>query len=38
MSQIFDLGLRFCFMNSRKLNLKNDQKLPVFLHKIKTKA
>ena len=29
-SQIFYLGLRFCVINSRKLNLKIDQKLPVF--------
>ena len=29
-SQIFNLGLSFCLMKSRKLSLKNDQKLPFF--------
>ena len=38
MSQISDLGPSFYFMQSRKKVLKNGQKLPVFLHKIKTKA
>ena len=37
MSQIFYLGLSFYFIKSRKLSLKNYQKLPVFLNKIKTK-
>ena len=37
-SQIFYLGPSFYLMQSRKKTvLKNDQKLPVFLHKIKTK-
>ena len=29
-SQIFDLGHRFHFMQSRKLSCKNGQKFPVF--------
>ena len=35
-SQIFDLGPTFYFMKSKFL--KNDQKLPVFCHKIKTRT
>ena len=42
MSQIFDKGLSFCFIvyRRRKLekNTKKYQKLPIFCHKIKTKA
>ena len=30
LSQNFDLGSSFYFMHSRKKNLKNEQKLPVF--------
>ena len=37
-SQIFYLGPSFYFMQSRKKVVKNDQKLPVFLNKIKTKT
>ena len=41
-SQIFYLGLSFCFMPYRKRNFErkyqNSQKLPVFCHKIKTKT
>ena len=37
-SQIFLLGPSFHFKNSRKKVLKNDQKLPVFWHEIKTKG
>ena len=37
-SRIFYLGPSFYFMQSRKEKfLKNEQKLPVFWHKIKTK-
>ena len=42
MSQIFDKGLSFCFIVYRRWKLgkkyKKSQKLPVFYHKIKTKA
>ena len=42
MSQKFDLGLSFCFMQCRRRHLKKkvqkSQKLPVFYHKIKTRA
>ena len=42
MSQNFDLGLSFCFMLCRGMNFekeyKKSQKLPVFYHKIKTRA
>ena len=42
MSQNFDIGLSFCFIVCRKWKLekkyKKLQKLPVFCHKIKTKA
>ena len=41
-SQNFDIGLRFCLMVRRRWNFekkyKKLQKLPVFCHKIKTKA
>ena len=41
-SQICNIGLSFCFVTCRKLMfVKRDeksQKLPVFCHKIKTKA
>ena len=41
-SQNFDLGLSFCFMLCRRRNFekeyKKSQKLPVFYHKIKTRA
>ena len=41
-SQIFELGLSFCFMVCRRRNFekkyKNSQKLPVFYHKIKTRT
>ena len=41
-SQIFDLGLSFCFMLYRRRHFekkyKKSQKLPVFYHKIKTRA
>ena len=37
-SQILYLGLSFYFMKSRKLSFKNEQKLPVSLDKIKTRA
>ena len=41
-SQNFDLGLSFCFMLCRRWNLekntKNLPKLPVFYHKIETRA
>ena len=41
-SQNFDIGLSFCLMVCRRWNfeffLKKSQKLPVFCHKIKTKA
>ena len=41
-SQNFDFGLSFCFMPYRKRNFerkyKNSQRLPVFCHKIKTRA
>ena len=30
MSQIIYLGLSICFMKSKNLSLKNEQKLPVF--------
>ena len=42
MSQIFDKGLSFCYIVYRRMKLENkykeSQKLPVFCHKIKTKA
>ena len=38
MSQIFDIGPRFYFMKYRKIIMKNNKNLPVFLHKKKTKA
>ena len=42
MSQNFDLGLSFCFMVCRRKHFekkyKKSQKLPVFYHKIKTRA
>ena len=41
-SQIFDIGLSFCFIVCRRWKLgkkyKKSQKLPVFCHKIKSKA
>ena len=41
-SQNFDLGFSFCFMPYRKRKFerkyKTSQKLPVFGHKIKTRA
>ena len=41
-SQIFNIGLSFCFVTCRKLMFvkidEKSQKLPVFCHKIKTKA
>ena len=41
-SQNFDIGLSFCLMVCRRWNFekkyKKSQKLPVFCHKIKTKA
>ena len=41
-SQMFYLGFRFHFMECRRLEFvmkyKNNKKLPVFCHKIKTKA
>ena len=37
-SQNFDLVLGFWFMLCRKRHLKKSQRLPVFYHKIKTKA
>ena len=41
-SQIFELGLSFCFMVCRRRNFekkyKNSQKLPGFYHKIKTRT
>ena len=37
MSQNVDIGLSFCVIVCRK-NTKKTQKLPVFCHKIKTKA
>ena len=41
-SQNFDLGLSFCFMVCRRRDFEKDnkksQKLPVFCHKIITKA
>ena len=41
-SQNVDLGLSFCFMLCRRWNFgkkyKKSQKLPVFYHKIKTRA
>ena len=37
-SQIFNLGPSFYFIESRKLSLKKDQKFPVILHKMKTKT
>ena len=41
-SQNFDLGLSFCFMQCRRRHFekkyKKSQKLPVFYHKIKTRA
>ena len=41
MSQIFDIGLSFYFIECRRWKLggkyKKSQKLPVFCHKIKTK-
>ena len=38
LSQIFYLGPIFHFMQSRKKGFNNVQKLPVFLHKMKTNA
>ena len=42
MSQNFDIGLSFCFIVCRRWNLvkkeKKKKKLPVFCHKIITKA
>ena len=42
MSQNFDIGLSFCFIVCRRWKLgkkiQKIQKLPVFCHKIKTKA
>ena len=42
MSQNFDIDLSFCFIVCRRWKLgkkyKQTQKLPVFCHKIKTKA
>ena len=42
MSQIFDKGLSSCFIVYRRWkleqNYKKSQRLPVFCHKIKTKA
>ena len=42
MSQNFDIDLSFCFIVCRRWKLgikyKKTQKLPVFCHKIKTKA
>ena len=42
MSQIFDIGLSFDFIECRRWKLeqkyKRSQNLPVFYHKIKTKA
>ena len=42
MSQNFDLGLSFCFMVCKRRDFEKDykksQKLPVFCHKIITKA
>ena len=41
-SQNFDIGLSFCFIVCRRLKLqkkyKKSEKLPVFCHKIRTKA
>ena len=41
-SQNFDLGLSFCFMQCRRRHFekkyKKSQKLSVFYHKIKTRA
>ena len=41
-SQNFDLGLSFCFMQCRRRHfekkVQKSQKLPVFYHKIKTRA
>ena len=41
-SQNFDLGLSFCFMQCRRRHFekkyKKSQKFPVFYHKIKTRA
>ena len=41
-SQIFDIGFRSCFIVCRRRKFekiyKQSQKLPVFCHKIKTKA
>ena len=38
-SQNFDLGPSYDFMKCRNLNIKKlDKKLPIFLHKIKTKT
>ena len=38
MSQIFYLGPSFYFINSRKLSLKKYKNVPIFYHKIRTKA
>ena len=39
LSQISDLGPSFHFMKSRKLHCKKkDKKLPIFCHKMKTRA
>ena len=42
LSQNFDIGLGFCFMQCRRRHFekkyKKSQKLPVFYHKIKTRA
>ena len=37
-SQIFDIGFSFCLIVCRREKHKQSQKLPVFCHKIKTKA
>ena len=41
-SQIFDIGFSFCFIVCRRQTFekiyKQSQKLPVFCHKIQTKA
>ena len=41
-SQNFELGLSFCFMQCRRRHfekkVQKSQKLPVFYHKIKTRA
>ena len=37
-SQIFDLGPSYYFINVENFDAKKDKKLPVFCNKIKTKA